>query len=133
MLECNCKSRGQDHRPGALGRTGARTSDQPFLIFVSFSSRKKKKQRAKARLSFLYFKGVPHCFSLCVFLLDQKNQKSSISDRLRTAFSPPRPGGYLSGCFSGFIILVHFNLNFIPVKEASNSQAKKPKPFTSFL
>jgi len=46
---------------------------------------------------------MPPYFLLCVLLLDQKNQKSSNSDRLRAAFSPAHLGAYRSGCRSGIV------------------------------
>jgi len=35
-------------RPGALGRTGARTSDQPFLIFCFFFIKEKEKAKGQS-------------------------------------------------------------------------------------
>jgi len=63
-------------------------------------------------------------------LPDQKNQKSSISDRLRAAVSPTRPGAYLSGyhlsdwCWNVLFVISNeggnlrqkYNASFIGIK-----------------
>ncbi len=82
-------------RIGALGRTGARTSDQPFLIFCFFFIKEKEKAKGESPIKiFLYFKCVPNCFSLSVLLLDQKDQK------IKHFGSPP---GEMQPCAPGRI------------------------------
>jgi len=72
---------------------------------IKEASTQKKKARKKSLNNFhtkkVWVKTVWVVFSLCVLLLDQKNQKSRMPDRLRAAFSPSRLGVYLSG-FSSF-------------------------------
>jgi len=92
-------------RPGALGRTGARTSDQPFLIFWFFFIKEKEKDLIKFRVLtslFLFIRS---------FVLTQKNQK------VKNAGSPP---GGIQPTAPGRL---SFQLNkdddiFISIKEA---------------
>ncbi len=78
MSNCNDSQKG--NHPGAVGRTGARTSDQPFLIFCFFLIKQKEKEEGEDPINKKYCKrsmqiSKPAVAGITFFSLDGKEPK----------------------------------------------------------